>query len=677
MPSVAGRSGVNEGGQVQAEGPEHAKRESARPAIAGLMVAFAVASAALLPLNGFARFDHAQSLGVTAALFVALVAMLTGGRRLRATGSGLTVLVGASVLAGWALLAAWGAGHARAFDAALPFAIVAMAAAVAGLADDESLWSWSGGAVLYVTAVACVSSALQFVGVEFPARIPYVTDVVAGRGVFDTPLVAAAWFALSGAFFVGWANAPRWLVGAGVAISAAGLAISFEPWAAAAAIAGGLVGGVLRSDLRIRAVGWSIAAAAALVVGLAAGGAAEVSEVDRLPLRMGTPGVSANAPGSWGVDGHAGAAADAALRYAGDAGLLGHGPGAYEGLWEGYVDRDSAFALSHTEGVPNVEHAPVPVLEIAGDFGIPFALVLVVLLGGALVAGVRRGGAGVSVGLATVLGLLIVSPGFHASTVAVLIGLLIGLAVRPSTDAAGEQADGRPALAFATVIAAVAGGHVVKTALWSIPFAASLVFLGHARHDAAREHASAAAAAQARFASEMNAGVLAYVRSEPLLDEAQAHYERAVQLRPNDVDARLALADLYIRRAFGAEDREARVARAERMFERVVSLDPNHRDATLRRANAAMAEHDVPTAVRVLEAYADRGVHRSSRVAALHRLAEIHADVSDPGAAESAYRRAADMLEPGPSRDALLAEAERMKEWAETGSRPREDLHDH
>lgn len=623
-----------------------------------LGLGLAILMSVVVAANGVTRFDLLQSalgaLGLCAALISAVVGV---GRTSRVPSTAVFLLAAA---AAYAVGSAGVAAHGEAWDEAVRWVSLCAAAtvgAVVALPASRLLVSLSAAALI---AGAC--SVAQSFGADFPPGIPFVTPGAFGRGTFDDPGAAAAWFALALPMLAGWDwGARRWLVGAGVVAAAVGLGLSGSWYC----VALGAIGCLFAARRRSALLG---AALAVLVASGVAGFGPE--RVEGPPERAQNALMETGADPAYSAPGAAGFFLAAAKSYAASNQPFGAGPGGFPGRAMEHADGDDPFALAHYSGVPVPRHAPSPLLELAGDYGlfVPLAFVLAALLGGVRSWRARRWGT--LGGCVVALGLMIGATGVFSGASFILVGVVIGSASSWSSDAAGAgAAKWLMRLVAASCLATLV--HHVPAVTWSYRSAASVVHLGHGRLADGGAWAERAAATQKRFASELNAAVARYVGPDRDLAGALEHLEEAVRIRRYSVPARAQLADLYIRSSFGSEDSEARLARARRMFDVLVALEPNNVDLAMARANASLALFDHAGAVAALEAIAARPIPEAEKVRVFRRLGQAHEDANDPSSARSAYRRALSLVGEGPARRELEEKIDAMGDWVETGVRPR------
>lgn len=630
--------------------------------VVGVAVGAAVLVGALASFNGFPGFVFPQTMGavllLTAGLFVAIPGALRG-----LAGDlvpGIVLALGAAYVAVRAAVA----GTAAGFDEATLFFALA-AAATLGTVAGRSVLDKVGVAVVAGGVLVALVGALQYAGVEVPAPIPFVTDPVPGRATFDDPWTAGTWFGvLAVVSLVLRARGALRVGGIGLAASAIGMGLaSYWPPIIVTAIA--LTFGVLIA--RRRPFVALLVPVAAAIIALAT----PVPEVDPGAEAVDAPRVEGLVTGDeWPYD-EPGAVAyyrDAAATYAAVSQPLGGGPGAFVGEVARHADTDSDFAVAHVAGVPTARRAPNAVLELAGDYGgvLPALLLLAFALsmGGAI----KRRSSAVAVGVAG-LGLVIASGGLLSGGVMVLLGFALALGTVRDEERPGSP----PAIVFLAGLAllgVVGSVHAVQTLRWGVQAAGAVVHYGHARLDDGAGFAAGAATIQRRHQSEVNAALALYMAEERDLDGALEHLETAVELRPASVQARGMLADLYVRRAIGAEDRDERLARARRMFDVLTELDPNNVRLAMARANSSVALFDHDEAVAALEAAAARPIEERHRVEMLVRLGEIHEDAADPESARTAYRRALAITADEVERRRLADRVDMMSTWMETGVRP-------
>lgn len=618
----------------------------------GVGLAIAIVLAVIVVPNGFPRYDLPQT--VTAIAVSVGILGVVAVRRTAAFSSRWAI--GALVIGAlYALASAAIGGTAIGFDqASLVFltAAGALAASAAGAAGRTAL---SRGVAV---AAGCVAAIVIFglVGVDLVADIPFTTPSFrAASGPFDDPGVLAAWSALAlavGAALAAEGQRSTWLtvVAAGLSLGAAG----FGPLVGVVALAS--VAAFALGDRRVGKAS-AVGAACAAVALLATSPSWELAD-DLTPARFDT-GVE------WplGENGAMGFFADATVDYAIAGQPFGHGAGDFAGEVGRYVDTEHSFAMRYFDGRPTTRRSPSPILELAGDFGltVPLAFVL------ALVLAFGRWPGGTAVALVGA-GVLAWSPGTLAGPVMLLLGVAIGYDGRED----GPEWSVVPiawVLAAVGVVALVHGGQTLR---WGYQAASSITFFEHpsGSRDTALEYAAQASETQLRFQTEMNLATAIRMGGETDHGRVRRIFQRAVDVRPASVDARLMLADAYARESARTPDEGERFARVERMLGAASDLDPNHVEIGLLRANAAAATFDYDAATSILRALADREIPDAHQRRVLVRLAEICEDAERPEDALAAYQEALplarDPVEIGRFRRLI----EHLNQWIATGVRP-------
>ncbi len=642
-----------------------------------VLLGLAVVCAVALSLNGFVRFELIQLAG---AALLACVAGLVwafrttfGGVRFTGTaGVGITLLLATGYVVGSAYLVSDG----DAYDQAALFFIPTLLVLSAAVARTEAgVRSVLGRSVLVATVLALMAGLAQLAGFSIPAPVPFSTPLELGvRATFDVPAIAAVWFA--GAVFVGTsllAKSSR--LGWSLVLAAAlGLGLT-GTWlevgvVAAACGALGLFGLLGRRTFGGAAV---FAALVMVVVCAARPGPTRLDDADALSVR---PRVAELAVGTEWPYGEMGAQdfySDAAWRYAFAGGLWGHGASRWPSAQSRYVDTDASFALARTTGLPVARRAPVPLAELWGDYGVWVPLCLLGALLWGLALSVRRGDWTLAAGTAVMAVMSLVSPGLLSPAGMVMLGVLLALVSSVPVQRDRAMSAGPLALVVVVLVGLV-GVTQVQAARWGYATAAATVFLGNARLEDAAPHADAAAELQRRYASEINRSVVHYIGVERDANLALESLREAVEIRPDSVDARERLADLYVRLSMGGADADAALLLTARMYTRIAELDPNHVEVALQRANAMAAIGRNDLAAEKLEEAAGRGIPRADRARLFQRAGELYEDDSSPEHALPAYNAALELLEDPSLRRRLEARVVAMEAWIESGARPtRED----
>ncbi len=623
--------------------------------VAGLVLGGALALATVAVFNGFPRYDFLQS---TLALLGAVTGLGVAASRgvPRRALPAVWALLG---LAAYALIAAAIEGTAVGFDVASLIVLLSVSGTAGVLAGREAWPSVIGAAAVGSAACALVIVA-EAVGLSVVPEIPFArVSVAAAQGTFDDPGVLAAFAALAvAAGAIGFAgDSPR---SGGVAILAGSVclgAAGFAPLIAVLALAGAV--GFAFAQPRLGG-GLLVGTALAGIVLLASGARFEtVPDVETALVETGV---------EWPYgEEHAGSFfLNGAVEYAASHQPFGAGAGAYAGEVDAHVDTEHPFATNYFSGRPTSRHAPSAGVELAGDFGFLMPLLLLLLLGLAATRG-RAVGAVVAVVGA---GVLFVGPGALSGVVVALLGVLIGLSVE--SESSDERGGVMVVVAALCVAGAVSLVHQVQTLRWGYLAESAVTFLEHPSGSRAQglEYAEKAAEIQVRFSTEMN--LAAAKRGLGDTDHAQLReiYERAVDLRPRSVTARMALADAYVREGARAPDVEERVARVERMFEVAMDLDPNYVRLALLRANAAAASFQFEAAHEALEALSEREIPDPMRMEVLSRLGELYEDAELPAQSKSAYERALPLARDAMQIGRYEQTIRNLEQWIETGVRP-------
>ncbi|KAJ8598503.1 hypothetical protein CTAYLR_001371 [Chrysophaeum taylorii] len=164
-----------------------------------------------------------------------------------------------------------------------------------------------------------------------------------------------------------------------------------------------------------------------------------------------------------------------------------------------------------------------------------------------------------------------------------------------------------------------------------------------------------------RAQASSNLGLSLHKRSKVglgMLEEAEAHLKRAIELAPDFVDARFNYATLL-------QDL-GRVDEAERTYEKVLELAPEHENARLNLANVYFGRGETSRAATLQATLAnDEAVSAKTRLNALNNLGQTLRDANEHRRAEVAFRRAAELAPDDATTLANLATARRtLCDWS-------------
>ena len=623
--------------------------------LVGVVVAVTVVLGTLGALNGFPRYELMQTALAVAGVVVALLAAAVSGQRF---GGAQWISAALATAALYAAVSAAVGGQAVGFDAFSLVFLVGGAATASACAGERGRKP-----ILVGAAVAAIVTGLIVLlgafGIDAVPDIPFTTlDVKAAMGPFDDPSILAAWSALAlaiGAAMFGLGEGrlgAATVFGAAVCLGAAGFPALIVVVGVAAVVA--LAMGNGRSAAAAGA-GVLVACAMFFATSPSFEDNGDAFGVQQLDTGMDWPYSEVGALEFF---------TDAAKGYAIAGQPFGHGSGAYAGEIEAHVDSTQGFATEHNDGRPVSRRSTSALLELSGDYGVTVPLALLTAL---LLALWRRPAAAVPIVVG--LGLLGYSPGTFVGPVMLLLGVSVGVQWEA---AAADSRSARPVIALLVALGLVASVHQVQTLRWGYLTASAVTFNEHnaGSRETAFEYASQAIEVQTRFQSEMNFGSMRRYQEEPDHAFVRSVFERAVELRPTSVEARMLLADAYARESARAEDAIERLGRVERMLGAAAEIDPNYVQLGILRANAAAAAFEYEAAFEGLEALAERPIPDTRRHRVLVRLGEIYEDAEMPERALSAYERAlplaTDPMDLGRLRQLIAG----TTQWIETGDRP-------
>ncbi|MFT6400686.1 MAG: cytochrome c-type biogenesis protein CcmH/NrfG [Bradymonadia bacterium] len=622
--------------------------------IAGVVLGLTLAVATVAVFNGFPRYDFFQT---ALAMVGALVALLIAGRR----GVPRAVFPMAATLVAIALYAIVSAaiqGTAVGFDLATLLVLMSAAGIASALAGPKGRAHVVVGSAVSAAfcMVAVIADALGFALVP---EIPFASvSVAASAGTFDDPGVLAAFSVMTVALgAVGFSSGS--LRAGAVSIVCGGVCLGmagFPPLIIALGIAG--IAGFALGDAKL---------GGAVIVGVAIAGLSLLLSGARFEAvpSVDSPIVETGVEWPYGEEHAVEFFLDGVVAYAAASQPFGAGAGAYTGEVEAHVDTEHVFARNYFAGRPTSRHSPSAAAELAGDFGFAVPLAMLVLLW----LGLRKNRAVGVVAAIVGTGVLLIGPGTLSGVTMLLLGTLLGLPF-------GEEND-RTKGAFSVVaIVALAGVvslvHQAQTLRWGYFSESAVTFLEHpaGSREQGLDYAQRAAAVQLRFTSEMNLASARRGAGETDHAALREIYERAVQLRPRSVSARIALADAYVRESVRSPDVEERVARVGRMFEVAMTIDPNHVRLALLRANAAAASFEFEAAHEALEALAARDIPDPMRLEVLARLGELYEDAEMPAESKSAYERALPLVRDAMTVGRYEQNIRSLEQWIESGVRP-------
>ena len=630
------------------------KKEPATGRAVGVVMALTLVFGSLCASNGFPRYDLIQTAVAVFGVVAALVLAGVSGSRPSGHRWGLGAL---AIAALYAFASAIIGGQAVGFDAASLVFLVAGAALATACAGERGRPPIVLGAAV-AASLAAVAVLLGAFGIDVVPDIPFTTlELSAAIGPFDDPSILASWAAMMVALGAA-AFASGHTRGGGVLVLAGGVCLGGAGFPPLIVVVGlGSVVGFALGNARGGAAG-----AAGVVVAVAmllASSASLEADFDLDP-----PFLDTGVDWSYSEDGSLGSFTEAARGYALAGQPFGHGSGAYAGEVERYVNASSSFATSYNDGRPVSRHAPSAFLELAGDYGVtvPLALLTAVFL-----VLWRRSAAAIPAVVA--LGVLVYSPGTLSGPAMLALGVSLGLSFGPEVPA---RWNAQPVVVVLAVVGFATVGHQVQTLQWGYLTASSVTFFENpaGSRDTAFDYAQRAAGTQRRYQSEMNHGNLRRFSDDVNHAEVREVFQRAVDLRPASVDARMMLADAYARESVREDDSFERLGRVERMLGVAAEIDPNYVQVGILRANAAAAGFEYQPAIDGLEALSERAIPDNYRRRVLARLGEIYEDADMPEEALSAYQRAlplaTDPVEIGRYRQLI----ENATAWTESGERP-------
>ncbi len=668
------------------------------PAAAALA---ALPLAALLAFSGFTAFSIPQGVGALAVLLglaVASLGLAGTGRLVRARRDRL--FAGAA-----GLLLVWGIaqlllrdGSAAARDAVVPLAALLVAAVTLPPLRRAGVGSGALAGGLAVAALAQLGAAVaQALGAEFPPPIPYVMSSGV-RGLGDgsaTGATLALATMLAALAFPSTASARARAVSAGAAIAAgaaAGLA-GTPALVAPVALVALAAGAIALPRAGVRLAGPALAAPLVALALSPVHAPAEGHPSDALldPNRPAFDRMVVGPAAPWDEPRAVAAWTGATLRMALSEPFLGHGPTALQGEAGAFVSPGSAYAQANADGLPRIASSPSPLLELAALWGVTGPLALLAMVALALFPLLRsRSEPRLLAACAGVVALLAVGPGALAVLpLALLVAAMAGGLAAAEPDGAAPTTRAN-AVALAA-IATIALAHGALTARWSYLHAGATVFLGAGRLDQADAWLARAAAAQSRFETHYDQGlILALPREgDAQPDAAVAAFSRALELAPEHSAARFALADMALRSlgriAESPEEGLRKRQSALALLRQIRDTEPNHIPAAILLAQIYATSADVDRAISELEATLGIAAPPRLRRAVLDELGTIWADMKeDPARALEVTRQALDL--PGDAAQTRRL-AERVGEyevWLRDGRRPRHEpgdgpggMHDH
>lgn len=677
-----------------------------------MMVAAAVALSPLVPLSGFSRFDVMQTavavalltMATAAAIFEPLRASLRSNNgRIAAVLTALALYVAARSLIGV------GIATADHLAAATPLFLALGAAALLlwrlpGRSDVPQLVAMSVALPITVNLALAI---VQRTGVAVPPPIPLATiDTPLARGLFDDPGVLATWssLALVALLPAMTLSSPRWRYAASAlglaAATCTGLAGSLT--IAMAAAVGVLVAGVVSMARQGVAASRWVAPILAVVMatGLALSASAPTSSAPDLDEGSGEAASDQVGEPSFDIalrstfNGNAtplegllpdATTREAVLAYAMDAVWTGHGPAGF--LLTGnlfFRDPDATARLAN--GMPPTLRTPYPVLQLAGDLGLPWLFVFLSCLLSLLVTCLRRSDEQgehhtQALPLLAAIPLLGVGTGLLTGPTALLFGVIAGVAgAAPSSTQAAPTNDtrrlGAPALVLTAAMLALSWFHV-RAAQWSLESARSIQWLLHGVVETGALHASHASTIQTRYESELNAGVghawnTGESRNKQL---AVDHLLRAAQLSPASATARYELANLYIRSASELLPQDlpedARRQQPIDLLASALRIDPNLVPAAVMLAQTQVMDSRPDEAASILTPLSNRDLPQRDLFLVLTELGSIYADLSEsPEAALPFFERALPLASSVNQQRAINHYLNMLRTWIETGVRP-------